>query len=304
MRSWIGRALQIAPTFIWKPPPHPVLYRDWVELGASTPRDLVCSAFLARSIELTARSAEAIDDATVADLHWNLHSRAQEAFAREFVLPDGRLTGETQAGYALALAFDLVPTPLRAEAFRHLEDKVAQDGRFTTGIHGTPRLLEVLAEGGRSDLALDLLVSTRFPSYRHWIELGLTTIPEHWNAFDEAGNPLVDRGNSLNHFALGSPVDWLFNTIAGLRRNRVGWKQLRLDPQTCGRLTYASASMEVPAGVVSVSWALEADVMTLDVKLPAGTSALIGSGDSENELGPGSHHMRGVASGSVVTWTR
>ena len=37
-----------------------------------------------------------------------------QAFQRAYVEPDGRMTGDTQAGYAIALAFGLLPEESRA----------------------------------------------------------------------------------------------------------------------------------------------------------------------------------------------
>ena len=64
----------------------------------------------------------------------------KEAFNRAYVSPDGRIQGNTQTCYLLALGFDLLPKEMRPTATRYLLDDIKS--------HDT-HLTDPAAEGGR-----------------------------------------------------------------------------------------------------------------------------------------------------------
>ena len=57
---------------------------------------------------------------TAALFRRDLFERIKAAFNERFVDPGGRIEGDTQAGYAVALHFDLLPEKLRPPATEHL----------------------------------------------------------------------------------------------------------------------------------------------------------------------------------------
>ncbi len=77
---------------------------------ARTDGDLVANAYVVRSAEVLAETAELLDDTENA-ARFRAHAQAvRERFADHFVTPDGRLASDTQTAYALAIAFSLLPT--------------------------------------------------------------------------------------------------------------------------------------------------------------------------------------------------
>ena len=69
----------------------------------------------------TGRTADATKYGTLAD-------QIAAAFAARFVAADGTVSGDTQTGYVLALAFGLVPAALVQPAADKLAAKVASRG--------------------------------------------------------------------------------------------------------------------------------------------------------------------------------
>ena len=53
-----------------------------------------------------------------------LFQEIKAAFNKRYVTPDGRIHGNTQCCYAMALKFDLLPDELRAKAAQYLEDDI------------------------------------------------------------------------------------------------------------------------------------------------------------------------------------
>jgi alpha-L-rhamnosidase len=104
---------------------------------------------------------------------------------------------------------------------------------------------------------------------------GATTIWERWDGWrDETGfqDPLM---NSFNHFALGSVGEWLYGYVAGLRSAAPGYAHLHIEPQLNRVLGAARASTESIRGRASVEWVVAGDRVTLDVEIPANTTATV-----------------------------
>src|SRR6185437_9103430 len=99
-----------------------------------------------------------------------MSSSIEQAFAREFVRPDGSVGNDSQTGYSLALHFGLVPAALRAPAGARLAADIERRGnRLSTGFLGTPYLLDALADSGHERLAVSLLLQTKYPSWGYMI---------------------------------------------------------------------------------------------------------------------------------------
>ena len=101
-------------------------YGDWVATEAvrsnwaPTPCDLLGTAHFAWSTALTAGIADLLGKEKDAVKLRRLHGRILKAFNREYVAPSGRLAGDTQTAYSMALAFNLLPEKLRPAAVTHL----------------------------------------------------------------------------------------------------------------------------------------------------------------------------------------
>src|SRR5262249_26179802 len=156
----------------------------WLQVDVETPREVLATAYFARSAQLVALAAQALDRPADAKRYADLHAAIREAFVAAFVDEDGRVHGGTQTAYLLALGFGLLPGHLVAPAFGHLvADIAARDRHLTTGFIGVPLLCPVLTEHGRPDLAYALLHQDTYPSWAYSIEHGATTIWERWDGW-------------------------------------------------------------------------------------------------------------------------
>ena len=75
---------------------------------SAVPKELLATAFFAHSTEIVAKMAAVLGRADEAAKYGKLFDEIKTAFRREFVGADGRIKGDTQAGYALALHFNLL----------------------------------------------------------------------------------------------------------------------------------------------------------------------------------------------------
>lgn len=290
MVRWVEFVLRQWPDFIWRPGPH-WLFSDFQQYGPETPRELFSSAFLANAIDTTARAAEVLGESAIAERHATLFMEARARFAAEFIAADGAMPGDTQSGYVLALALDLVPAASRPTVLARLVATMERDGHLRTGMHGTRYALSLLADAGHARLATSLALSERYPSFMQWIKLGLTMIPERWDSIREDGSYTADAGNSLNQYALGCIGEWLYGAVGGLRPAAPGWRVVRIDPRPGPQIDSARLRVGTPAGDVALEWRREAAGLRVHATLPPGVSGLAGSLGRETRLAAGRHEF-------------
>lgn len=254
-------------------------YGDWLSVDAPTPKDLIGTAFFAHSASLTARSLRALGRDEDAARYEALFERIRAAFAAAYIDGEGRIAGETQTGYALALRFGLVPTELRERAVAHLVAAIeARDGRLSTGFLGSGHLLPALDEGGRGDVALRLLLQRAWPSWLFAVRHGATTIWERWDGWtpERGAHPDISM-NSFNHFAFGSCGEWLYGGVAGIAQapDDIGFERIVVRPRVDGPLVAASADYRSVRGTIASAWRRRGAELALSVTIPANAVARV-----------------------------
>ena len=122
----------------------------------------------------------------------------------------------------------LVPEAARAAAEERMVDQVLRehDGHIATGIFGTKYLLESLAEAGRADVAYEIVNQKTFPGWGYMLEMGATTLWEHWELSEDV--------YSHNHPMFGSVIT---SIGARPRRSRTEPRRLKINP--CSRWVVA-----------------------------------------------------------------
>ncbi len=277
MVAWVAHVRRHNPDLRWR---HRTgnSYGDWLQIDVTTPRDVLATAYFARSTEIVAQAAEVLGRHDVAVEHWALHAAIRAAFFESYIDDDGRVEGGTQTAYLLALVFGLVPDDLVPAAVEHLAaDVEKRDNRLTTGFVGVALLCPVLADHGRADLAYALLQQEEFPSWGYSIRHGATTIWERWDGWTEHGGFQAVAMNSFNHYSLGSVGDWLYGRVAGIDQTAesVAYQELLLRPLPGGTLTWARAEQETARGRVECGWSLDGDAVTVTVTVPPGATAVL-----------------------------
>jgi len=276
MRRWVDYVHRANPALLW------LAERgydngDWLAAHEETDKDLIATAYFAKSARLTAHAAEVLKrESEARELH-ALADGITNAFRDEYLLPDGRLTCETQTAYALSLRFGLIPTDLMIPAAQHLADNIrAHDTHLTTGFLGVGQLLPALTDADHTSLAYRLLLQDSYPSWLYAVKAGATTIWERWDGWTaEAGygDPAM---NSYNHYALGSVGEWLYRTVAGIEYASPGGRRMRLAPTPDPALRWAAASHISPYGLVRSGWEwLPEGGLRLEVEIPVGASAAV-----------------------------
>jgi len=258
----------------------PTVYGDWLAIDAVTPQhapvpsDLVGTAYFAHTAGLMAEVARVLGKKQDALRFRKLRSGIVKAFRREYVTPSGRVVGDCQTGYLLALAFDLLPEKLRPVAVDRLVELIrVRDWHLSTGFVGTPLLCPVLTRFGRTDVAYRLLLQDTYPSWLYPIRNGATTMWERWNSYTrEKGFGPVEM-NSFNHYAYGAVGEWIYAVVGGLRPLKPGFREVLIAPEPGDGITSARTTLDTPAGYIACEWILKGDSLQITAEIPQKTKA-------------------------------
>ncbi len=248
----------------------------WPRTGAGMPKDAFATAFFARSTQLVARMARELGNTKDAARYGELASDIRTAFNEAYVSEDGEIVGDTQAGYAIALNFGLLPENLQAQAVeRMIACFERYDGCISTGFHSTICLMRELSERGHVEEAYRLALNRKMPSWGYAIEHGATTVWERWDGYVE-GRGFQNPGmNSFAHYAIGSVGEWLYSTVLGIQPEAPGFTHFAIKPAPGGGLTWARGSYDTSHGSIKVEWRVDGGEILLVATVPMGTTATV-----------------------------
>ncbi len=216
---------------------------------------------------------------------------AREAFAEEYIDADGRIPGDLQGPYVVALAFDFVPDGKKAAVVGQLVELIHEAGdHLDTGFLSVQFLMDVLWDNGHRELARTLLFQDSAPSWLYQVARGATTMWEGWEAIRPDGT-VTDL--SFNHYAFGCVDDWLYRRLAGIQLAGPGYRESRIDPDVVGPLTAVSAGIQTPYGELASRWVrTDAGDVALVVNVPPNATSIIHLPDAARNV-----HVNGQAAG-------
>ena len=219
-----------------------------MSVGESVPGEILANAYYGYSVKLMAEMARATGRTAEARRYDTLFGDIRNAFTNAYVTADGQILGGTQAGYAMAIAMDMLPADRVTGAANYLVSDIrSRDNHLTTGLVGTKDLNKALTQAGQTSVAYDLINQTSYPSWLFSVQNGATTIWERWDGWTRPAG-FQDPGlNSFNHYSLGAVGEWMFDTIAGIAGDpqKPGYKGIVIRPQPGGGLTLGPRRIRV-----------------------------------------------------------
>jgi alpha-L-rhamnosidase len=279
------------------PPARFHCFGDWLSINADTPKEVIYAAYFAHSAKLTARAAEVLGKSEDVANYNALFEKLRAAFNRAYVGADGRIKGNTQTCYVLALAYDLVDGEKARQAAQYLVDDIEHRGwHLSTGFIGTKDLMPVLTKIGRSDVAYRLLHNDSFPSWGFSIKHGATSIWERWDGWTpEKG--FQDPGmNSFAHYSFGAVYAWMVDNIGGINSTAPASKEFLVAPRLDEKLSFAKVAYRSPRGLVATDWKKADGKLLFNVTIPANTSAVVSlPASSAGAVTEGGHALGKVA---------
>ncbi|BBF42778.1 alfa-L-rhamnosidase [Lachnospiraceae bacterium KM106-2] len=258
-------------------------FGDWLALDGPTPTSFkgstddtyISTVYYYRSVQIVREMSERLSKEAEAKYYAELEERVGQALFREFFTPSGRLAIDTQAAYVIALKFGVYIE--RDKTIAQFKERLRKDcNQIKCGFVGAPMLCTVLAEAGLSELAYDFLLKEGFPSWLYSVNLGATTIWERWNSVLPDGT-ISDTGmNSLNHYAYGSVMEFVYAYAAGIRSLENGFKKAVIQPNPDIRIPSIDCTYRSVNGTYVCSWKIEKDgKLSIYIEIPFGCVAKV-----------------------------
>lgn len=298
MKSWVSHMIQEdeknGGKYLYQTGFH---FGDWLALDNPEPGPFgktdpfyIASAYYMYSTELTAKAAEVLGYDEDAKAFNDRAARIKAAILDTYFDVDGICKIDTQTAYVLAIYMDIADGKAALKNGAILADKIRSNHmHLDTGFVGTPYLCLALTKAKQYDVAVELLLQKEIPGWLGEVKLGATTIWEAWDALDEKGYLTGDA--SLNHYAYGSVVEWIFSDVCGLKpmAEAPGFEKVLMTPHPTKKLGSAEASLDTAFGQYKISWDCEGEVPHVKVKVPYGGSATLRWQGESLELAAGEY---------------
>lgn len=264
MQKWVDYITATTTTqYLWTGGNH---FGDWLGLDAesgsykgSSRDDFIASAYYAHSTELLVLSGNVLgkDVKKYEELLGQIRAKFHQVFSKCL----------TQTECVLAVSFGLTNNPqLLADQLVNLIHQ--NDDAMATGFVGTPLLLPVLSKYGYSELAAKLLLRHQYPSWLYAVDLGATTIWEHWDGIKEDGSFWSDDMNSFNHYSYGAVISWMYENLGGIKPLAPGFKKIVIEPEVPADLDSYECCLKTVHGLIRSKWARVEQKIRFDISLP------------------------------------
>ena len=214
--------------------------------------------------------------------------------AKFFTGADGMITNifsDMQTPAVLALQVGLVEGEAKAKTIASLRSNLEKNGNFT-GFLGSSWLMDTLCENGMQDIAVNLMLNHRFPSWLYSVDQGATTIWERWNGWtkDKGFGPV--GMNSYNHYAYGAVLAWMYRYLAGIAPSvdEPGFKKIVMRPIFDKRFGHIKAEYNSAAGLIRSHWWYEGDKVIWEFTVPSPAVVTLPNRPAKN-YNPGSYRI-------------
>lgn len=257
-------------------------------LSAKLTANQVATMYFAHSTQLFSEISSILGKDEESKYYENLSSNIKSAFNEAYVNNDGTIEGDLQGLYALAAYFKVSDEETNNKFVKRLIKMISEnDGCLDTGFLATPILLDTLCQYGYRDLAYNLLLQEKCPSWLYQVNQGATSIWESWQAILEDGTRTI---TSYNHYSLGSVQDFIVREIAGLKKSINEKSTYIIEPDFNGPFKYCNLSYETPYGEIRIKWNKEVESPKLILNIPIGVKAKVKLlGNKFEEFGSGEY---------------
>lgn len=254
-------------------------YADWLALdgpveggvyGATDPF-LISSSYYYHSTEILSKAAAVLGFKEEESKYGKLAEEIKSAFQKEYFSETGRLSVDTMTAYVIVLYMNLVPNKAYERTCQGLLNKLsANQYRLCTGFVGTPYLCRVLSEHHMNEISYRLLMEKGYPGWLYEVQMGATTIWERWNSVLPDGKISGTEMNSLNHYAYGSIVEWMYRYMIGINpvEEKPGFKRAVIAPKPDYQLEWAKSEFKSASGNYRVKWELKKNKLEIVVNVP------------------------------------
>jgi len=246
---------------------------DWLEPGSvrpvMTPVPFTSTIGFYNTALITSKTAEILGFKEDAARYSALAEKIKVSFNNHFFDPSsGKYAKCSQTSQLMPLYFNLVPENKLQLVLDNLAWKIEADSNHVgTGFLGTPLILTELADLGKGEIAYKMANQRTYPGWYDMVfNHGTKIFKEDWKGGKVQMPPL---GGSLGY--------WFYYSLAGFQPDPAspGFKNVIIRPDFVTDLTWVKGEYQSLYGTIKSNWKRENNLLTLNVEIPANTTATI-----------------------------
>jgi alpha-L-rhamnosidase len=246
---------------------------DWIEVGSSSSPKRTSVAITSTCgyyyyATLLSQTATLLGKHEDAARYAKLATAITDGFNRRFLNTQTGQVGsnpDTQTAQILPLYFGMVPAEQRQRVLDRLVSNIHErKEHISTGFIGTLHLLLGLPELGQAELMHTMVMQQDYPGWNTMVKDGVQM--ETW------------AGGQVQMPSLGGPIGaYLYQVLGGIRPDPQGpgFKKILIKPAVVGDLSWVKSDHESPYGRIVSNWTRDGDKLTMDVTIPANTTATV-----------------------------
>ena len=245
---------------------------DWlapagVDYTAQSSVDLVSNCFISDCLTTMEKIAKVLGKAEDAAKYKERRQRLNELIQKTFYDPEKKqyATG-SQIDRIYPMLVGVTDEQHMPEVKEGLYRETLENckGHIGSGLVGVTILTDWAIKNGEADFLYSMLKKREQPGYLYMIDQGASTTWEYWSG---------ERSKVHNCFnGIGA---WFCQAIGGILpdEDRPGYKHFFIKPQVPDGVTWARVARETPYGTARVSWTMENRSLSLDLEIPANSTA-------------------------------
>ncbi len=184
---------------------------------------------------------------------------------------------ETQTAQAMAIYYDMFEASEAEAAENKLEALIHMfNDHLSVGVLGNRVIFRTLAEYGSVELALKMILNPTFPSFKFWLDMGCTSLPEDFRYSENRLDTFSEQDpkmNSFNHHFWGDVSAFFMRHLAGIQIENTN--KVCIAPCFTDMLNNVSAYSTVPQGRISVEYKKRDIMVEMTVTVPNGIEATL-----------------------------
>jgi alpha-L-rhamnosidase len=235
-----------------------------------TPAEQLVTPLYFYSARMMAKLATLLGESADEEKYGQLSENIKKAYLKNyFDETSGRIDPGTQTSQSFALYLDLIPAENKEAALNYLVQNIIEEnqGHLSTGIMGTPFMLDVLCRNNHESVAYNIVNKKTFPGWGFMLKNDATTLWEHWE--------YSDNTYSHNHPMFGSVSQWFFNWLGGIQpaADAVGFDKIILRPKIINDLQWVKTDYSSVRGKITSNWSKHGDNIMFEIHIPINAQA-------------------------------
>jgi len=246
---------------------------DWLEPGSvrpvMSPVPFTSTIGFYNTALITSKTAAILGFKKDAARYSALAEKIKASFNNHFFDPaTGKYAKWSQTSQLMPLYFNLVPENKEQLVLENLVRKIEADSNHVgTGFIGTPLILTGLSDLGKGEIAYEMANQRTYPGWYDMVfHHGTKIFKEDWKGGKVQMPPL---GGTLGY--------WFYYSLAGIQPDPAspGFKNVVIRPDFVSDLSWAAGEYHSLYGTIKSNWKQENNLLTLNVEIPANTTATI-----------------------------